>query len=391
MIVKNVVENGQVRPDVHTLDGLINAWSISSQPDAVDQAFGIKKWMEEDPRLNLLGISPTALTYNKLLKVLSKNPGENGLNGERAIELLNEMERRFELGEKEFRPNYVTFNLVIKTNLNAGKLEDAEKLLDRMENSGFPPDKRTYAEIVIYWAQNGIPQYSYNTLQHMKKLSYSGKPELHPDIYIYNMVISAWYKSQLPRAQEEALKVFDEMIEDRMEPNIITYTILIPFLSKSRNLFLLQKADDLLAMLEKSENLRADSRHYHSLIRGWVNVDNPRAAENVLMRCFQYKIEDPCDELIDMIMRSYVNNRHYIKATAFLENLAEMKDSGEIPEGPIFRSYEFLYEEWERTNHAEKGPMLQKIMDRMKTMKPPQYWLVKPETRFEKERMKKHR
>ena len=361
----------EFEPTIKTFGTLMNAWAESSRPDAVDQAFAVLRLMNEDPKCIHLGLRPNTVIFSSLLKCLSNSNGSDA--GKKAVEILDEMECRYKAGDDNVKPNEIAFTLAIRTCLEVGDTERAEALMGRMEKSDAPPDVRTYIEIMHHWSKVGTPkaaEQAEQLLTRMKQLARTMNPALKPNAYAYNIAMNAWARSSDSDTCGRMWRLYQQMEEDNVEPDFVTFTTLITFFAKLKEEELLERADSLLLCMEKSKrpDCLPDFRHFVPVIRGWLSIDGNGVenATQVLMRFIDSPRAKPSPEVIDMVMQGWIKAGDVDRATSLVDKMQELDDANLVPEGPNSTTYNSLLRAWQKiSTHPMKSGNVKKIKERL--------------------------
>lgn len=132
------VERSGTKPDSIFFNAVINAYSESGNVEEAVQAL---------LKMKGLGLNPTTSTYNTLIKGY-------GIAGrpERSSELLELM---LEEDSVDVRPNVRTFNVLVQAWCKKKKVEEAWRVVDKMEECGVEADAVTYNTIATCYVQRG--------------------------------------------------------------------------------------------------------------------------------------------------------------------------------------------------------------------------------------------
>ena len=377
-VLKGVLESSDAALDAHVFITLINTWAESSQPDAIDQAAAVLRLMEEHPKCRELGIRPTTVAYCALLKCIAKSNRKDA--GKKAEGILNEMEQRYQEGDEGVKPNELVFNLAIKANLQTDDLDSVDALLARMEKSGTKPSRRTYNNILEHWNAVGTvaaAEWAEQVLSHMKHMATTKSPNLSPDCYSYSIAMNTWSKSGDPSSSERMWKIYEQMLAENVEPNVVTYTTLIRHLSSSQKRELLQRADSLLTGMENSKHPdnKADHRQYAPVIKGWLSIGNADQATRVLVRSIKAYANSknldakPNVVMIDMVIQGWIKNGDLVRATVLLDKMQELHDANILPEGPDERTYQTLLSAWNNSLHPKKEENMAKLNEKIAALR----------------------
>jgi pentatricopeptide repeat protein len=329
--------------------------------------------MTEDPSSIELGLQPNFITFNILLKSLAKSNRPD--SGKRAIEILDELDRRYRSGDAHCRPTENTFNSAILACLRGGNGEFAELVMYRMSKMGFSPSLKTYNDIMSHWAKIGTRASAERTeliLANMKQLARS-RPDLAPDAVSYNIILSAWARAACPLSAKKMWMLYEEMLNEKIEPDMVAMNTMISFFSKSKVRAIIQKADDLLNIMENStkRTLSPDFRHFVPVIQGWLSIGEvDRAAATLVRRVEAFTSGTvtnagpnvaPNSIIMDQIAHGFFRQGHLMKATSFLEKFKQLKDENVLPEGPCVRTFTSLLSYWEKSSHPNKDFSISKL------------------------------
>ncbi|XP_057769115.1 pentatricopeptide repeat-containing protein At2g17140 isoform X1 [Salvia miltiorrhiza] len=117
-----------------------------------------------------------------------------------------------------------TFNLLIGTLCDAGRLEDARHLFDRMPDRDCQPNEYTFGILARGYCRDGLVDKGLELLDLMKTMA------LVPTAVIYNTFISGFCKEG---KDDEAERLVERMKEDGLSPNVVTFNTRISALCKA--------------------------------------------------------------------------------------------------------------------------------------------------------------
>lgn len=332
---------GYAGPDRFSINTAIAVVAKSGKKDSVRKAHYMLLNMESQ-----FGISPDATSFNLVLDAFAKSRDLQG--GKKAKSLLNQMEKLYENGNADVRPDSFSYSTVIDaisaTN-DSGKL--AEDILSRMKQlyqtyGGNKPTTVVYnsvmnaystlgdvesvsrtKEILKYMEESGdedvLPNIiTYNTL--LKAFSYAredftqeaedllirlealhkgGDSNIVPDVISYTSVISCYARSDVPCKATIALKILEKMIDSynagntRAKPTIFAFNACLnscAFTFEQRekvNAF--SVAVSTLVLLQ--EYTKPDHTTYGTLLKAWCNLipkddeRRTRAVKSVFLQC----------------------------------------------------------------------------------------------------------
>jgi Pentacotripeptide-repeat region of PRORP len=225
-----------------------------------------------------------------------------------------------------------------------------------MEQSKTPPTVFIFNQILSHWALKGTPQSAERAdkiLAQMKVLEKS-KPELRPNLNTYNTILTAWSLAGAHDAGDRMWHVYEKMLADGEQPDIVTYTGMINFYSASRRLDYIQRADNLLKLMEKSNLINPDVRHYMAVLRAWIYTGNVGAGTQVFIRQVEGYINDknigakPSKGGIRVVAKALISSKKLMNAMSFLEKMQDLHDSNYVPDGPDAQTYNMLLDAWKQ-------------------------------------------
>jgi pentatricopeptide repeat protein len=372
-VLHRMLKDSRVEPNANIFNSLINQWAESSRPDAVEQAFDVFHLMEKNEKCLELGVRPNVITFSALLKCLAASPRSDA--GGRVEDVLDDMERRYRAGDTHMKSNPITYNLAMKACFQGGDLARAEAVMKRMEQSGTPPDIRTYSDILQHYSQIGTPaaaERAEQILAYMNDLAKSN-PSLQPDAFSYNIVLAAWARSGDPNAANRIWKIYEQMTTDQIDLTTATYNTLISFLAKSRKLEDVQRADLLLQTMENINRtgILPDYRHFLPVMKGFANMSDPESATRILIRNVEAYIKGKNDEAkpipphFHLAVTAWIRYGNLEKATSVLQKMQELCDANRLPEGPGMRTYQTLLAAWMKSTHPKKDLYTTKLIAMM--------------------------
>lgn len=230
---------------------------------------------------------PNLLAYTMVLDAYAKS-GEKDA-GTKAEALLRHMQK------ENIELNLFSYNLVINAYTRQGRrggaVDNAERILHEVEdiyqqtgNPAMKPDVVTYTSLVTAWANSNRRGYGANRAEEiLNRMIMAG---CEPNTVTFNAVLKAWCRSAEMDASERALDIFKrmEMEHAKGNPNVksdrITFNTLIHTLAKSGKSKHLQRAEELLEIMEtsKEEGVSPNSFSYNTIIEGWSKVRDGNGA-----------------------------------------------------------------------------------------------------------------
>jgi len=198
-------------------------------------------------------LKPNLVAYNTLLAAWSKVGGEVAADRCREI-ITNEM---------PLAPDVISYNAALHAIAKSGLPDAGERAEALLRSMGDPQEKdvnvvqpngRSYTTCMDAWSQCGRPDKAEELLYEMKELFLTTQDKaFRPNCVTYATVIHGYALSKDPEKTTKAYALFQNMIEDGIEPNKVTYNNLLNCCASSATRpELIKLVEDLyLQMLER--------------------------------------------------------------------------------------------------------------------------------------------
>ena len=215
-----------------------------SKSGDLEEALHIFKVMKESPKAQ-----PSLITYNCIIDACVKN--ENIM---KANELFEELYYK----NSAIRPDLITFSTIIKGFCRRKDNDRAYHYMKLMQHSGTKPDEPLL---------NLILDCCYNTNNcklAMEVFDLMIQLKVYPSHITFSILMKIYGKS---RKLDKAIEVVSLMRANRIKPSLITFTNLIQACFKAN------RPDKVLEVLQEvgKENLRWDAIFYAKIISGFVS------------------------------------------------------------------------------------------------------------------------
>mmetsp|Transcript_55728 Transcript_55728/g.99229 ORF Transcript_55728/g.99229 Transcript_55728/m.99229 type:complete len:856 (+) Transcript_55728:158-2725(+) len=167
-----------------------------------------------------------------------------------------------EMKARKIQSNTITFNTVLNAMATCGMMCEVPQLLDDMSKCVPPaePDIVTYSTIVKGYCIAGNLTAALQFFEDMKKTS-----KVAPDEVMYNSLLDGCAKQQ---CLDEALKLLDEMQQNKVAPSNFTLSILVKLLGRSRRL---NQAFEMVDTMSKEHGFYVNVQVYTCLLQACIN------------------------------------------------------------------------------------------------------------------------
>ncbi|XP_011014366.1 PREDICTED: pentatricopeptide repeat-containing protein At1g63080, mitochondrial-like [Populus euphratica] len=132
----------------------------------------------------------------------------------RAVEFFDEMV------ERGYQPNLHTYTTIIKGLCKIGKTPVAVGLLKKMDNAGCQPNVVTYSTLIDSLCKDRLIRLEEASALFNEMMSFN----ILPDVVTFNILVDTLCKKG---KISEAQRIFKTMIEKGVEPNTVTYSLLM--------------------------------------------------------------------------------------------------------------------------------------------------------------------
>jgi hypothetical protein len=267
--VDGIVIAAPVRPNVITYNAVLKAWSRSQDNRAPAKAEAIVRTMESMYKAGNNDAKFDRTTFNTLIHTLSN--GGKVETAQRAEDILQRTEILADRGHLEWAPNLYTYNSCIEawakvTDPAANSAEHAYRILLRLiaqyeHGDNVRPNSFSYNQVIFALAKSSISDAAVRSeyvLRLMEKAQAEGNSDVQADVFSYSSVISAWSSSGKQGAGRRAEQLLEKMQrlyergETRLKPNTVTMNSVIDCWAKSgRGTLGARRAESILNRMEK--------------------------------------------------------------------------------------------------------------------------------------------
>lgn len=301
-----------------------------------------------------IGISPSVVTFNSILLLLL-NRGRTNM----AKSVFDEM-----LSTYGVTPDTITFNVLIRGFCKNSMVDEGFRFFKEMSRHECDPDVVTYNTLVDGLCRAGKVRIAHNVVKGMVKKS----KDLNPDVVTYTTLVRGYcMKQQI----DEALGVFEEMVNRGLKPNEITYNTLINGLCEAKRIDKIKEIFEGAAL--GGGGFTPDACTFNTLMTVHCNAGNLNEAFTVFEKMKDLKIQ-PDSATYSILIRSLCQKGDFERAEQLFDELMHkeilLRDDGCKPLVAAYNSvFEFLCKNG-KTNKAER--VFRQLMKRG-TQDPPSY------------------
>lgn len=211
-------------------------------------------------KMQSLGPEPSALTYQIILKIFVE--GNKFRQAEEIFATLLNKEA------PPLKPDQKMFHMMIYMHKKAGNYGKARQVFTLMAEHGVPQSTVTY---------NSLMSFETNYKEVAKTYDQMQRAGLQPDVVTYALLINAYGKA---RREEEALAVFEEMLDAGVRPTQKAYNILLDAFAISG---MTEQAQVVFKSMRR-DRCTPDLCSYTTMLSAYVNASDMGSAEKFFKR-----------------------------------------------------------------------------------------------------------
>ncbi|XP_072983859.1 pentatricopeptide repeat-containing protein At3g16010 [Typha latifolia] len=251
----------------------------------------------------------------------------------------------YQIKTRKCQPSSNAYNSMIIMLMQEGHHEKVHELYNEMCNDGHCfPDTVTYTALISTFCKLGRADSAVRLFEEMKE------NRMQPPARMYTTLISMFFKSE---NVEEALSLFREMRDQCCIPNVFTYTELIKGLGKAGRV---DEAYDFFLEMQQ-EGCRPDT----VLMNNMINILGKAGRLDDAIRLFEEMETLQCIPTVvtynTVIKALFESKSHASDVASWFE---KMKQKGIAPSS---FTYSILIDGFCKTNRVEKALMLLEEMD----------------------------
>jgi len=249
---------------------------------------------------------PDVISYNAVLNAWARSRERNC--AQRAETLLQKMEERYANGDEDMKPNVISFNCVLNAFANSrakGSPARAEEMLHQMEelylagNKDVKPNRVSYHSVMNAYASSrgkDSPEKTRKILDKMMELYGEGIKDMKPNIRTFNTLCKAYANSKDDNIEEKLDELLKTMFRLKIYPDQYTYGPITTAYAKNGKVKAAEKILSQMELLYFNGNRRMKPNKfiYSSLITAFGNARDGKGAEQTL-----HKMERMADNDIE--------------------------------------------------------------------------------------------
>lgn len=355
----------------------------SGRPDAALQAETLLQRMTHlsETRVNPW-VAPDRISYSATMEIFS---GQCGAKVEQILLHCKALATH----NKELEPDRVMYNIALdsyaadidsrgdrEASSSASAAQRAEGLLRVMESHpDSHPNTISYNSVLNVFEKAQVEFHRVDALfREMKDKFSAGDATVKPDIITYNTVLRAVARDSPGGSIDKAIAFMDEMRQNGMNPDRITFNILMDAVIKNNNPGAAAYAEQVLQKMEldsASGGVRPDSSSYNTVLSGYAKMGTVEAvqrAEQLLQRMLTISQEEGLRDcrpdfvsyacVMDAYARSRVHNAGF-QAEVLLDS---MEREG-ISANTI--CYNSAINCWAKSGHTESPQRAESLLNKM--------------------------
>jgi hypothetical protein len=341
---------------------LLNGLARSDQAEALENAFALWKSMDEstEPRLRA-----DMFSFSAVLKCLSKS----GLHdaGKKAIDILDEIEQRYIIGEVRLILTEIPYILAMQTCLHVDDINGAETVMDRLGLSKqINPSMRHFFNFLMFLNKTGTPaaaKFCEKIINFMREMAQSGNLELRPNLQCYLVVLSTYQRCAKELGStvvaEGMIRMFGLAEVDGFGLEAKLCSTIISHLSRTNDQRFLEKANEILKALEDNVTIRPEQHLFSCVSEGWLQGGYHEKALEVMRRGLSEFVEGrlkevPDEKIFENILTTFVTKGDLLKATKIQLEVLQSTNLSWPPLESSLRVLQILRSAWDKSNSPDR-------------------------------------
>jgi len=362
-----------IKPNSRSFNIVLSAWARIGEAERAESILMEMHQLHVEENLDT---EPTVVSYNTVLDAYAK----------KTMKIMNS-------DEKKNLHKYTTNKTIVNNNTKYCEEDEpwnrAEAILNHMLDLNRPEDLgiRTWNTVINVCAKGGKIDKAEKILDRMISLSTSsgGTEAATPSIRTWNTLLSAcMIRGDVRRAKH----FWRRMKESGIQPDIVSYNTLLNCYVRSFNTITKQvdnktKTQDVGSIfneLRHDQNVLANHITYLAMVNFWVNQRKPKRAELFLLKIAEDYIKSNDDikihknevippdlTLFNKVMTGWLRHKEPKQAEKLLLKMAELSDSG-FDVRPTTETYNRLLSCWAKSMRLESGERAEVILREMERL-----------------------
>lgn len=287
------MKNSSVEPNEIIYGCLLNACVKCNK---IDRAIELYE------QIKIKNINMNVVLYSTLIKGYTKEK-----NFERAFEIYNKM-----LSDQTVTPNIIAYNAILDSCVECDDIEMMKKIYEEIkdqavnEETACQPDLITYSTVIKGYSRALNSEKVLDLYYYLK-----GRSDMDLDEVIYNSVLDGLLKSG---KYEDALKIHEDMVANKIEKSNATYSILIKIYSKMNDV---ENAVEIYNLMI-SNKIKPSLITYTAILQILIKTKRIQNAIEIFEEILSNKM-DPDQVLFNVIINGCVFNGRLEEACKFLK------------------------------------------------------------------------
>lgn len=327
-------------PNARCFHAVIRAWGHECNPPAAQACMSLMQTLYSQGKIDE---PPNRYCYNAVIYAWA-NAGQEW-NAEMAEELLHQMSK-----DAHVHPNIVSYNLCIAAWAKSGNGERAEQILRNMDSSEddrrghCKPNSMTYNTVMNAYAKSSDVNAAENAERLLSEMkNRMDKEGIHsrvkPDFFSFSTVINAWGRSLNSAKVDKVMKILNEMEKEYdIRPNVVIFNTILNACAYTFGDATLQRnametATLLLRKLDESNYDSPDHITYGTFLKVCLNQMIPGSMQSQIVKIIFLKCakDGMVSQLVLDQMRSFSNSEMFQELLGFSPT-DKSKGLKELPE-----------------------------------------------------------
>lgn len=275
----------------------IYSWSKAKSPEAPKRGLQLFQELKKEGQ-DLATLRPDVFIFHALLACLGTRVRRVAGISERQAHFIITQARKIikEMDQDGFPVTTETMNLYFKVLMSSGLpqgVEEAERSLESLEKalssgkSNLVPDSFSYQIVMEGYSKiPGGAEHAERMLQKMVSLS-AERPSLELNAAFFNIVMDAWGRSRRDDAVEQAARVMKEGEKYGFQPTVYNYTTLMNVLAHSGRDDAPEAAEALLGQMQsdfesgRNPHCRITEASISAIIKCWELSGKPEGPDRI--------------------------------------------------------------------------------------------------------------